>query len=98
MEKTIECKSQEGVIIGLIDGIIAAATALIPLINENRTFFIEGSPVYEALKDLHEDEDVFGLLKIGPHNSRVYTEENEKIMKAIEASAKLLKEKGILKY
>ncbi len=94
--KTTEATSKAGVIVALIDGMMATASVLLPLINKNKTYFIQGSPVYEALKDLHENEDILGLLKIGPPNPSVLTAEDTKIHEAIRNSHKMMVEKGLI--
>jgi hypothetical protein len=51
----LDCRSAEGVTVGLIDGIIAAARVL-------RARDLTHPAVREALADLAEDEDVAALL------------------------------------
>lgn len=51
----LDCRSPEGVTVGLIDGIIAAARVL-------RGRDLSHPAVREALADLAEDEDVASLL------------------------------------
>ena len=56
-EDPLDCRSPEGVTVGLIDGIIAAARVL-------RGRDLEHPAVREALADLAEDEDVAALLRV----------------------------------
>lgn len=52
--KTLDCRSREGINIGLIDGVIAQCRIL-------REHFAENPPTeneIEALKDINQDEDV----------------------------------------
>ena len=59
LAEPVDCRSQEGVTVGLIDGIIAVARFL-------RGRDLSHPAVREALADLAEDEDVAGLLRV--HN------------------------------
>lgn len=52
-----DCRSNEGVTVGLIDGIIAIARVL-------RHRQMEGVAISEALKDLRSDEDVAWLFNM----------------------------------
>lgn len=53
--ETLDCRSPEGITVGLIDGIIAVARVL-------QDQDLSHPAVIEALKDLAEDEDVAWLL------------------------------------
>ena len=54
-DRAIDCRSPEGVTVGLIDGIIAAARVV-------RSRDLTHPAVVEALRDIAEDEDVRWLL------------------------------------
>lgn len=56
-ELTTDCRTREGVAVGLIDGIIATARVL-----REREGDIRGPAAVEALRDLRSDEDVAWLL------------------------------------
>lgn len=58
---TVDCRSPEGVTIGLIDGIITAARVL-------ATRDLEHPQITEALHDLTDDEDVARLMR-GVHST-----------------------------
>ena len=52
---TTDCRTDDGIAVGLIDGIISMARVLVKMNNT--------SPEYrEALKDLRSDEDIKKLL------------------------------------
>lgn len=55
MTETVDCRSPDGITIGLIDGIIATARIL-------RERDLSTPAVFEALQDLADDEDVAWLL------------------------------------
>jgi hypothetical protein len=55
MSETIDCRSPEGVTIGLIDALISVARVL-----KGRDF--TSPEVQEALKDLAQDEDLLSIL------------------------------------
>ena len=57
---TTDCRTPEGVTVGLVDGIIAMSRVL-------RTMQVTPA-VQEALKDLRQDEDVAWLVGGGPRN------------------------------
>ena len=54
-----DCRSYDGVTVGLIDGIIAIARVL-------RHRQMEGVAISEALTDLRSDEDVTWLFNMSP--------------------------------
>ena len=63
---SIDCRSDEGVTVGLIDGVIAIARVL-------RHRQMEGVAIYEALADLRSDEDVAWLFNMS--NKKVKVQE-----------------------
>jgi hypothetical protein len=58
-----DCRTSEGIAIGLVDGIISMARVL-------KRMNIRESAYIEALKDLRSDEDVAWLLKYDTHDSK----------------------------
>lgn len=57
MESSTDCRSEEGITVGLIDGMIAIAR----VIKERD---LESPAIQEALKDLQNDEDIEYILNI----------------------------------
>lgn len=55
IESSTDCRTQEGIAVGLIDGIISMARVL-------RQMNIDSESYKEAIKDLRSDEDVAWLL------------------------------------
>ena len=49
-----DCRSEEGITVGLIDGLLAISRVLAPRLNTMRY----SQPVAEALRDYWSDEDV----------------------------------------
>lgn len=60
-EQPLDCRSEEGVTVGLIDGIIATFRVLRLRLQEGGA----QSEVIEALKDLAQDEDLALVLAFG---------------------------------
>ena len=56
-EHVVDCRSEDGVTIGLIDGIIAIARVL-----KHRN--LSSPAVVEALEDLNTDEDISYILRM----------------------------------
>lgn len=83
-----DCRSKEGITVGLIDSLISIARVLKPRLGEIR----EGSPTWGALKDLHQDEDLLTILKIGPFNKMIHTEEESDMIAHIGLAHKKLME------
>ncbi len=54
-----DCRSQEGVTVGLIDAVIAVARVLAPRLKDGGL----AEPVREALRDLRQDEDVRAVVE-----------------------------------
>ena len=84
----IDCKSDVGVTIALIDSIIGIATILV-----QRKEIWEHPEVVEALRDLRYDADVLQLMK---WNMPMETAENTRIMNAINDAHALMLEKGLI--
>ena len=56
-ESTTDCRSEDGITVGLIDAVISICRVLLPRLEEN-----DSSPdVVEALRDLHSDVDFSSL-------------------------------------
>lgn len=85
-KKTLDARSEDGIIVGLIDGIIATA-ALLKRMNW------EHPEVKEALRDLRQDEDV---LKLMNWNLPMVSAEQERIMQAIQNAHALLEKNEII--
>jgi hypothetical protein len=64
MSETIDCKSDEGIIIGMLDGIMAQAEAINMLLDK---FGISEypEPIREALKDFAQDNSILALQACG---------------------------------
>jgi hypothetical protein len=64
----VECKSEIGITVGLIDSIISTCRVLAPRLkeHENKTpgFVGEEHPILAALEDLHGDEDLKTVLGV----------------------------------
>ena len=104
-KKKIDCRSKEGITIGLIDSIITSARVLRTHFKQYHKEYEERyrkditpnydipEAVYEALKDLHQDEDVLHILQIGPYNGNILSKEDRRLMDSIHTATQLLKEK-----
>lgn len=56
---TTDCRTEEGITVGLIDGMITTVRVL-----KQRLSMLQSTPaVEEALKDLHNDTDLKSILK-----------------------------------
>jgi hypothetical protein len=53
--QTTDCRSSEGIAVGLVDGMIAMARVLAEM-------DLTGSAISEAIKDLQADEDIKKIL------------------------------------
>lgn len=60
---TIDCRSKEGVAIGLIDTFISVSRVLAPMLKEMDKDELP-QQVLEALKDLVSDEDILCVLRM----------------------------------
>lgn len=58
MNKPIDCRSEEGITVGLIDGMISIARIL-------KARRVTGGAVEEALKDFAQDEDILAIFNAG---------------------------------
>lgn len=68
-ETATDCRTREGVAVGLVDAIIAIARSLV------RDHDLDAPAVREALCDLGGDEDVARLLSLGgAHPTRTLTD------------------------
>jgi len=56
IETTTDCRSEEGITVGLIDGMMAIARVLV---KRN----LSGKATREALRDFGEDEDIHTLMR-----------------------------------
>lgn len=83
---TTDCKTKNGITVGLIDSLITTCRVLAPILRK-----IDNSPkwfspeIKEALIDLYEDQDVLFILT-RLHQSSPYVEDKalyEKIMKTM---------------
>ncbi len=102
-----DCREYDGITVGLIDSIITASRVLRSRLYEyhkayERRYQKDIEPnilipesVYEALKDLHQDEDLLFILQAGPYNKRIMSNEDRLIMNAISNAATLLKDNKI---
>lgn len=54
--QTTDCRSAEGIAVGLVDGIIAMARVLAEM-------DLTGAAISEAIKDMQSDEDIKKILK-----------------------------------
>lgn len=78
--KTIDCRSEEGVLIGLIDSIISISRIVGPMIEKmGRDELTQG--VHDAMKDLTTDEDVWKILR-AVHHRCIISEERADIWEA----------------
>lgn len=55
-----ECRSEDGITVGLIDALISIARVLAPRLREN--YVTEDRPIYEAIADLMQDPDIKKIL------------------------------------
>lgn len=60
MEVVTDCRSEEGITVGLIDALISIARVLKPRIGKERPL---PESVSEALLDLRQDEDMLAILE-----------------------------------
>ena len=90
-DETIECTSNEGVVIGLIDSIIASANALR---GSERWCDMTHPKVQEALADLRQSENVQRLFgqTFGPGYTRMLANHNvqklEQLMEPVDVRSK----------
>lgn len=67
MDVIVDCRSEEGITIGLIDAIISIARVLSPRLDSLALHKVEGKPgrqldvINESLADLAADEDVHNV-------------------------------------
>lgn len=97
-----DCKTEEGITVGLIDSIITISRLLkqrlgrLNLEYEKRSHRdIEDNKlwpeaVYEALKDLHTDRDLLYVLQAGPYNKNILNEDSIKIQGALLSTQEFL--------
>lgn len=57
MQTYTDCRTDEGLVVGLIDSIIFCARAI-----KRSGISLSSEPIKEALKDLQQDTDLAGLL------------------------------------
>jgi hypothetical protein len=84
MEIETDCKTEEGIIISLIDTIINSARVVVQK-TQGKLFSQETLDKFsEVFKDLHNDEDVYCVMKMFNHNSRIMSDEDIKLMESIK--------------
>lgn len=88
MDKLIDCNSEEGVTIGLIDAIISISKML-----STRNLFDDRDLIHEALKDLRSTEDMKMLMDIGElEDAKNYIKEKDKIIDTLSKAIEQLKQ------
>ncbi len=97
MEIKTDSRTQEGKIIGLIDSLISISRVLLPLLREknlnddrHRPIFLK-EEIFEALKDLHKDEDLIEIMRLGPFNKLIVNPEDIEARQLIREAAELIK-------
>lgn len=98
--KTTDCKSRDGITIGLIDSLLAIARVLAPRLHRAEKYTSgEGwipQDVREALRDLHEDTDINYIMIAGPYNKNWVSDDDRNMLDSISTTAKYLRENQIL--
>ena len=89
MDKPIECKSEEGVLVGLIDSIMTLATVAAERVKEYDEDQIPDS-VIAALADLFQDRDLRFVVSFGG-NSKYGPSEFEEICEQLHKDVEYLK-------
>ncbi len=79
-------------VVRLIDSIINIAEEL--RAYDVELLSVENTEVYNALKDLHENTALFQLMKFGPFNKRILSDDDLKLTEAIRTAHATLKKHG----
>lgn len=103
-----DCRTVDGNTVALIDSIIAISRVLRERFKSYHKDFekryqrdiepnhLYPESVYEALKDLHSDENVLFVIQAGPFNKFILNADDIEIQSQIHQAAELLKYKNAL--
>lgn len=108
MKKTkTDCRTEEGITVGLIDSLITISRVLRQRLKMHHNEYekryqkdvpnnyVWSEPILEALKDLHNDEDLLNILQTGHFNPNIHSEDDKRIMASIKKASELLRDKQI---
>lgn len=82
-EENVDCNSEDGITIGLIDSLISTAKVL-----SKRDLNMACWP---ALKDLHDSEEMLSVMISGPFNRYFNNPDNANLLEAIRKCSAMLK-------
>lgn len=93
--KVIDCKSKDGIIIGLIDSIISISRVLAPMLRKKANSPKWFSPeIKEALQDLYHDGDLLRILT-SMAGSSPYVDDKDQHIKLLNIMTTWLRENNV---